>query len=168
MDFLVECSKTSLMKEVRCCFTSFFNRLFYFWLCWVFIAAHGLSLVVAHGLSCPEGCGIFLEHGLNPCPLHWQADSCPLHHQGSPMYCFIFWHKLPVSLQTNTMKNTALDNLGNTTSACSSVLFLVDLPFGMRYVTIRNDLSFALTHLFRTGVIMKIFLKPPQGTCRNA
>ena len=22
--------------------------------------------------------------GSNPCPLHWQADSQPLHHQGSP------------------------------------------------------------------------------------
>ena len=48
------------------------------------------------------------------------------------------------------------------------VLFLVDLHFGMRYVTIRNDISFELTHLFRTGVVMKIFLKPPHGTCRNS
>ena len=23
--------------------------------------------------------------GLEPCPLHWQADSQPLHHQGSPL-----------------------------------------------------------------------------------
>ena len=28
-------------------------------------------------------CGIFLDQGLNPCPLHWQAYSYPLH-QGSP------------------------------------------------------------------------------------
>ena len=28
--------------------------------------------------------GIFLDQGLNQCPLHWQADSCPLYHQGSP------------------------------------------------------------------------------------
>ena len=27
--------------------------------------------------------GIFLTHGLNPHPLHWQADSLPLSHQGS-------------------------------------------------------------------------------------
>ena len=140
------------MEEVRCCLMIFFN-------CFIFGCAGSslLSFIAARGLSCPEGCGIFLEHGLNPCPLHWQADSCALHHQGSPMYCFIFWHELPVSLQTYTVKNTALDNLGNTTSACSCVLFLVDLHFGMKYVTIRNDLSFALTHLFRTGVVMKIF-----------
>ena len=86
----------------------------YFWLSWVFIAAHGLSLVVASGgysllrcagfplwwllllrstgsrpagfsscgswalerrLSCSMACGIFPDQGLNPCPLHWQADS---------------------------------------------------------------------------------------------
>ena len=40
--------------------------------------------VVAHGLSCPEACGIFPDQGLNPCFLHWQADSLPLSHQGSP------------------------------------------------------------------------------------
>ena len=26
--------------------------------------------------------------GLNPCPLHWQVDSQPLHHQGSPLVFF--------------------------------------------------------------------------------
>ena len=33
------------------------------------------SVVVAHGLSCSAACGIFPDQGLNPCPLHWQADS---------------------------------------------------------------------------------------------
>ena len=28
--------------------------------------------------------GIFLTQGSNPCLLHWQADSLPLSHQGSP------------------------------------------------------------------------------------
>ena len=41
------------------------------------------SVVVAHGLSCSMACGIFPDQGLNPCPLHWQADSYPLRHQGS-------------------------------------------------------------------------------------
>ena len=35
-------------------------------------------------LSCSEACGIFLDQGLNLCPLHWQMDSYSLHHQGSP------------------------------------------------------------------------------------
>ena len=42
------------------------------------------SVVVAHGLSCSAACGIFPDQGSNPCALHWQADSQPLHHQGSP------------------------------------------------------------------------------------
>ena len=33
------------------------------------------SVVVAYGLSCSAACGIFLDQGSNPCPLHWQADS---------------------------------------------------------------------------------------------
>ena len=85
----------------------------YFWLHWVFIAACGLSLVgasgdcwlwcvgfslwgllllqstgsvvVAHGCGCSAACGIFPDQGLNPCPLHWQADSWPLDHQGCPI-----------------------------------------------------------------------------------
>ena len=32
-------------------------------------------VVVVHGLSCSEACGIFPDQGLNPCPLHWQVES---------------------------------------------------------------------------------------------
>ena len=41
-------------------------------------------VVVPHGPSCSTACGIFPDQGSNPYPLHWQADSQPLHHQGSP------------------------------------------------------------------------------------
>ena len=102
--------------------------LFIFWLCWVFVAVRGLSLVttsgghsssrcaglslsrpllwrrtgsrrtgsvvVAHGPSCSAECGILPDQGSNPCPLHWQADSQPLRHQGSP-----HWHSLLEYLQ---------------------------------------------------------------------
>ena len=47
------------------------------------------SVIVAHGPSCSAACGIFSDQGSNPCPLHWQADSQPLCHQGSP--CLKFW-----------------------------------------------------------------------------
>ena len=40
------------------------------------------SVIVAHGLSCSEACGIFRDQGSNPCLLHWQADSLPLSRQG--------------------------------------------------------------------------------------
>ena len=46
------------------------------------------SVVVAHGPSRSAACGIFSDQGSNPCPLHWQADSQPLRHQGSPWYIF--------------------------------------------------------------------------------
>ena len=38
----------------------------------------------AHRLSCSTACGTFLDQGLNPCLLHWQVDSLPLSHHGSP------------------------------------------------------------------------------------
>ena len=67
-----------------------------------FFVVSGLTIVVASfccGAQAPEcagfkgcgtgprllkACGIFLDQGLNPCPLHWQVDSHPLDHQGSP------------------------------------------------------------------------------------
>ena len=42
------------------------------------------SVIVAHGPSCSVACGILPDQGSNPCPLHRQADSQPLSHQGSP------------------------------------------------------------------------------------
>ena len=46
------------------------------------------SVIVAHRLSCSAACGIFPDQGSNPCPVHWQADSQPLRHQGSPICLF--------------------------------------------------------------------------------
>ena len=51
------------------------------------------SAVVVHRLSCPMAWWIFLgnwkvqkdlNQRSNPCPLHWQEDFYPLHHQGIP------------------------------------------------------------------------------------
>ena len=50
------------------------------------------SVIVAHGPSCSVACRIFPDQGSNPCPLHWQADSQPLRHQGSPEDIFDCWH----------------------------------------------------------------------------
>ena len=98
---------------------------FFFWLHWVFAAALRLSLVdasrgyysllcagfslqqlliVEHGLNsygawacCSLACEIFLEYGWNPCPVHWQAGSYPLYHQGSPGLCLSEIRASPVS-----------------------------------------------------------------------
>ena len=55
------------------------------------------SVIVAHGPSCSAACGILPDQGSNPCPLHWQADSQPLCHQGSPVlliFIFCIWHSI--------------------------------------------------------------------------
>ncbi|XP_059850861.1 transmembrane protein 64 isoform X2 [Delphinus delphis] len=46
------------------------------------------SAAMAHGPCRSAACGIFPEQGTNPCPLHRQADSQPLRHQGSPHCSF--------------------------------------------------------------------------------
>ena len=45
--------------------------------------------IVAHGPSHSAARGIFPDQGSNPCPLHWQAFSQPLRHQGSPIFSFL-------------------------------------------------------------------------------
>ena len=47
------------------------------------------SVIVAHGPSCSAACGILPDQGSKPCALHWQADSQPLRHQGSPIFSFL-------------------------------------------------------------------------------
>ena len=47
------------------------------------------SVVVARGPDCSAARGILPDQGSNPCLLHWQADSQPLRHQGSPHWLFI-------------------------------------------------------------------------------
>ena len=47
------------------------------------------SIVVAHGISCSVACGIFPDQGSNLCLRHWQADSLPQSHQGSPHLSFL-------------------------------------------------------------------------------
>ena len=44
------------------------------------------SVVMVHGPSFPAARGIVLDQGLNLCPLHRQADSQSLDHQGSPKF----------------------------------------------------------------------------------
>ena len=74
--------------------------------CWSGLLAHGLQqlqqlssvvvcqglqttgLVVVHRSSCPVACRIFQDQRLNLCFLHWQVDSQPLDHQGSPLFLF--------------------------------------------------------------------------------
>ena len=68
-----------------------------FSLWWVFLLQSTGSRVQARelqcmGLNCPVACGI--EPGIEPVPLHWQADSSALEHQESPnsfVFCLFFY-----------------------------------------------------------------------------
>ena len=56
------------------------------------------SVVVAHGPSCSAARGILPDQGSNPCSLHWQADSQPLCHQGSPI---LLLENTPLNLESS-------------------------------------------------------------------
>ena len=56
------------------------------------------SVAVAHRPSCSVTRGIFPDQGSNQCLLHWQADSLPLSHQGSPPQRFLKIICVPVLL----------------------------------------------------------------------
>ena len=51
------------------------------------------SAVAVHGLSCSEACGLLPDQGSNSTLLHWQVDSQPLDHQGSPI-TVISWRSI--------------------------------------------------------------------------
>ena len=55
------------------------------------------SVIVVHGLSCSEACGIFPDQGSNPCLLHWQVDCLPLNYQQSPVRLFILPNNFPLN-----------------------------------------------------------------------
>ncbi|KAJ8796197.1 hypothetical protein J1605_018139 [Eschrichtius robustus] len=82
------------------------------------------SVVVAHGPSCSMACGIFPDQGSNPCPPHWQADSQPPRHQGSPINIFEQRH-----LETLLVKLTGLCGVSQWQEQ-SSETYLVPGPVG--------------------------------------
>ena len=55
---------------------------------WEFQYLMSLPAQYGRSLSCSAACGIFPDQGSNPCPLHWQADSQPPRHKGSPVVLF--------------------------------------------------------------------------------
>ena len=67
---------------------------------------HAGSAIVAHGPSRSVACGIFPDQGSNPCPLHWQADSQPLRHQGSPILGFCLCY---LALYRKSLSTTVID-----------------------------------------------------------
>ena len=73
------------------------------------VEEHGLysagSVVAAHRLSCSMARGNFLDQGSNLCPLHCQADSQPLDHQGSPSkYVFSYIYYVQALVRNTKIK----------------------------------------------------------------
>ena len=90
------------------------------------------SVIVAHGPSCSVACGIFPDQGSNPCPLHWQADSQPLRHQGNPRVSIILVLRIaPISLEgLDAIKNFEfLKTSAHYLSHSSDLLGKVNSPF---------------------------------------
>ena len=79
------------------------------------------AVVVAHGPSCSVACGIFPDQGSNPCPLHWQADSQPLRHQGSPELSYYSVVRVHCKLDRSLLSDICFANI--------SSKFVYDLPF---------------------------------------
>ena len=67
------------------------------------------SVLVTHRFRCPVACEIFLDQGLNPCLLHWQADSLPLRYQGSPLHSIFFFFLI----NTGTNELVFMGSLGD-------------------------------------------------------
>ena len=79
--------------------------------CWAL--EHGLNIRDAcHGLHCSVAWGVFPDQGLNLCLFHWQADSLPLSHQGSPSY----------------QPFVSSSNVGNVVKAVSWIPLTISLP----------------------------------------
>ena len=98
------------------------------------------SVIVAHGLSCSAACGILPDQGSNPCPLHWQADSQPLCHQGSPI--------IPILTDEKT----------------EAQLLLKDLPKIKQLV---SDGTMSLIQLYLSTKLVPFLLRICRGYCRK-
>ena len=104
------------------------------------------SVVVEQGLSCSATCEIFPDQGLNLCPLYWQADSYPLHHQGSPLSvtfqssirCYKFYLIRCWVFFSNPINILNFENLVKLCRSINSLSFF-NLPFVHFYERKRNS-----------------------------
>ena len=97
------------------------------------------SVVVAHRPSCSAARGILPDQGSNPCPLHWQADSQPLRHQGSPIVNIFMFSYLALSFKKI---------LFSSYSVYSLVLNLIPNHFLIFYTMNWNSFPISIHYLF--------------------
>ena len=113
------------------------------------------SVVVAHGPSCSVACGIFPDQGSNPCALHWQADSQPLRHQGSPFIGFLH-HFTRQRLVKNFLNSIRLYNY--CLRGQYSVFFLHILTFILLGFHVYWE-SFSFLKKYRVRDIVQVYWK---------
>ena len=78
-------------------------------------------IVAAHWLSCSPACRILLDQGLNPCLLHWQVESLPLSHQGSPKPSFFRFFSQAQRLENSTLSSPRKPGKPHT---CSFIVYI--------------------------------------------
>ena len=96
------------------------------------------SVIVAHGPSCSTACGIFPDQGSNPCPLHWQAESQPLRHQGSPNLTFLCPYNLDLEIQNSFIFNFYPLVLNNFASFNNEEIVMVSHPIWLLIFVVLN------------------------------
>ena len=108
------------------------------------------SVVVAHGHSCSVACGILPDRGTNPCPLHWQADSQPLRHQGSPLP-LLWLCSGNSSFKLFDMLFLQEISLCKVTLLCNFSVWLISLPSGKNL----NEWSMLIWAFLNTDVFRR-------------
>ena len=103
---------------------------------------HAGPTIVAHGPSHSAACGILPDQGSNPHPPHWQADSQPLRHQGSPFFSFFFLSCLSC-LYILKIKPLSVTSFANIFSHSVGFFILFVVSFAVRKL-----LSLIRSHLF--------------------
>ena len=146
--------------------TSFYNKYFVMPSFLFFLRYAGLSLLwplplrstgsgragsaaMAHGPSRSAACGILPDWGTNPCPLHQQADSQPLRHQGSPTFFFLKFHIYVIAYGICLSLCDLLHSVGQTLDPSTSLqiiqfhffLWLSNIPL---YICATSSLSIHL------------------------
>ena len=114
------------------------------------------SVVGAHGPSCSAACRIFPDQGSNPCPLHWQADSQPLRHQGSPLF------SISITTTLCPYQATIISHLCTGTNSNWSFCSVLTPPFHSPYCT-QNDFFFLNTYLILLLPCLKYFSNSPEA-----
>ena len=119
---------------------------------------HGLNSCGAQAYSCSTAYGIFLDQGLNLCLLHWQADSLPINHHGSPSQVVLLVLSCMSSLYIwgiNPLSVTLFANIFFHLVGCLFVLLMVSFAVQKLLSLVRSclfifaSISFALGDRFK-------------------